>query len=472
MNWNKSQPEDDNQHDNEQGACVKRYKEMLDKKESYFFDTEELLEIYDYYFHELDYAKALEVCLYAQEMHPGAHTFELKRAAALFKLGKEAQAMDIINNFEALWPDEHELHLLKAHIFLNRENPLGAIESFKKALINAEEKAPIYHDLAFASADTGDCEQAVRYMKLYISSGTNDYFLSQQFVIWLAATLKLDEGILFFEKILDEDPYNLDAWIAKGLIYKELEDYTAAIDAYSYPIAVEENNIAALGETADCYFALDQYKDALLYYERAANINPDNPIYWYHIGECFEWMGDHNAAKMNYQRCIKLNQNFPAAWYSMGMVLSLNFKWFEASHYYKKAVELEPDNAEFWFALGDCQSNLNHYKEACECYENVIGLDPAHEIIWLEYSILLYENNEPERALEVISEGIKYFPDNADFQYQCCGMLYENGYLKESYQMLEFALSNDFETHTQLFEIIPGIKSDKNIMTIIEQYRK
>ena len=116
--------------------------------------------------------------------------------------------------------------------------------------------------------------------------------------------------------------------------------------------------------------------------------------------------------------------------------------------------------------------NLNHYKEACECYENVIGLDPAHEIIWLEYSILLYENNEPERALEVISEGIKYFPDNADFQYQCCGMLYENGYLKESYQMLEFALSNDFETHTQLFEIIPGIKSDKNIMTIIEQYRK
>ena len=102
-----------------------------------------------------------------------------------------------------------------------------------------------------------------------------------------------------------------------------------------------------------------------------------------------------------------------------------------------------------------------------ECYENVIEMDPQNESIWIEYAMLLYDNNESLKAVEILHQGLKYHVDNAELFFHLCAMQYESGLLQEAYTTLADGLSIDYDLHAILFELIPGIKNDKNILRII-----
>lgn len=85
--------------------------------------------------------------------------------------------------------------------------------------------APIYHDLAFAFHDTGDYKNAIKYIELFIESGNGDYYTSLHYIQWLTLIDNLIRGQKLFEKIIDDNPYNMHALAGQSTYCKRKPNY-------------------------------------------------------------------------------------------------------------------------------------------------------------------------------------------------------------------------------------------------------
>jgi tetratricopeptide (TPR) repeat protein len=454
----------------EKKDALQKYEEMIKNRIDLFFDVDTLGLIIDAYFENNKYNQAFEACNYALKLHPTQHEFILRQASLLSKLGNDQSALEKLNTYEKLNPHNPDLYLIRANILIAQNEFDKAIDNYLQAINYNQDPAPIYHDLSFAYADSGNFNSAIKYMKMFLQSGWQDTLAYDQLINWLIITSRLESEVSFFQNQIDNDPYNDAAWLAFGMVNKELKLYDKALHAFEYCLLIANDNIQGYLEQGDVYFILEQYESAIKSYENSLEYFPGNAITYYNIGECFERLDNFEKAREHYTRAIRLYPDLAAAWYSIGMVLSYQDKMYEAIHYLKKAVELEPTNAEFWFALADCESSLNHFNEAIACYENVIDLEPDNEEIYAEYALFLFENHQLDDAIETIQMGIKTLPQNAEHYYYAACFFYADAKLQMAYEEFEQGLIKNFESHKIIFDVLPLMQNDHTITELILRY--
>jgi len=138
----------------------------------------------------------------------------------------------------------------------------------------------------------------------------------------------------------------------------------------------------------------------------------------------------------------------------------------------KKALELDEDSAECWFALGDAEYHLDNYAAAEAAYQKVVQLEPENKDIWLEYSHLLMVDNRQAEAIELLENGLVYHPEDAELLYRMVCYHYSTGRIQEAYQLLEAALDKNVDLCHTLFEYAPSLEKDRNIVELIDLYKK
>ncbi|MCX8491130.1 MAG: hypothetical protein ORN54_08690, partial [Cyclobacteriaceae bacterium] len=100
------------------------------------------------------------------------------------------------------------------------------------------------------------------------------------------------------------------------------------------------------------------------------------------------------------------------------------------------------------------------------------NLAPEDKEIWLNWSCIYFEQGEPSKAIDVLSQGMVDAPKEPDFLYRMAIYLVESGQFKEAFTYLENALILDFEGHKILFEFFPKLETQKALYRIIDQFRK
>jgi tetratricopeptide (TPR) repeat protein len=124
---------------------------------------------------------------------------------------------------------------------------------------------------------------------------------------------------------------------------------------------------------------LDEAEDHLLQAKAMVNDPEENAHIELHLGEiAFEQKQYENALK-HYQHVANYHSNSSESWASLAMVYRMLEQYDEAEANYKRAIELEPDNEDYYYTLSEMFS----------------------------------ANNEPEKAIEVLEEGLIENPDSA-----------------------------------------------------------
>jgi len=77
-----------------------------------------------------------------------------------------------------------------------------------------------------------------------------------------------------------------------------------------------------------------------------------------------------------------------------------------------------------------------------------------------------------KEALEVLQEGIKHHPDNAELQYRITACLLTMGIKQEAMEHLHSALKLNYEMHNEMFEYIPALKENTSVIDVIQSYKK
>jgi tetratricopeptide (TPR) repeat protein len=125
----------------------------------------------------------------------------------------------------------------------------------------------------------------------------------------------------------------------------------------------------------DEYFRVDDYDEAMLWYERALLINPSNVNSVFGIGLINERLGDWLSAIDNYEGIISIEPSNAKAYYKIGEILYNQFNHFEESlFYFYKASEYDNLPVKAYVGIGDANYRLGNNEDALSAYKKAVDL--------------------------------------------------------------------------------------------------
>jgi len=143
----------------------------------------------------------------------------------------------------------------------------------------------------------------------------------------------------------------------------------------------------------------DNYRDALVAFDKAIEIDPENASIWMGKGVVLVRMGDYNESLKIFENALEMaekttkdNPHDARGWLVKGELFIRIFKNDEAINAYSRATELNPKYAEAWYLKGAAlnlkagelpeQESVKTYEEAFTALNKAIELDPGYGKAW------------------------------------------------------------------------------------------
>ncbi len=155
-----------------------------------------------------------------------------------------------------------------------------AVEAFEFTFAINEQCTMAYLEAADLLLEMGDFERArlVYEVAIFNTIETPELLLPLGYCHQLLGNYKV--AIDFYERVLEFDKSDSDAYYHIGECANSLQQWAQAIDAYKKAIKLSNNREDYHAGLADVYFQTDQLANALSSYRRAANIGCDDVTYW------------------------------------------------------------------------------------------------------------------------------------------------------------------------------------------------
>jgi tetratricopeptide (TPR) repeat protein len=145
---------------------------------------------------------------------------------------------------------------------------------------------------------------------------------------------------------------NSIAWLNRGIIYEQSENYNEAIRDFTKAIGIDDRNILA-------YYCRANSRAKMVDAIRSQGSLPEPEILNF-SGNKTTIESKNNEVKIldyediihDYESILYMNPNFIFAWFNMGNIKVKKKEYLNAIKDYSKAIELEPDFGEAYFNRG------------------------------------------------------------------------------------------------------------------------
>ncbi len=191
------------------------------------------------------------------------------------------------------------------------------IETAKKNISRAPDKAYVYDRLGTASAAVGNPDQAVAY----------------------------------YQKALEVNPRSPGVLYNLGISYGNRGDSDAAIACYQRALAISPGFVRALNNLGNAYIAKGEVTQAVEALTRALAVDPGFAEAHNNLGNAYLKQGALDKAIAEYERAVGLWPGFAEAHYNLGMVYGKKKQPVESIAALKRAVELQPTYAKAHYRL-------------------------------------------------------------------------------------------------------------------------
>ncbi|MBX7180876.1 MAG: tetratricopeptide repeat protein [Bacteroidia bacterium] len=436
-----------------------------------YFESDQLELIIDYCIEENKLATAAIAADRGLSQYPYSEFFLLRKAQLLAAESKYHPALEILAKIEAIDPTNADVLITKGTIYSQMGMNKNALQCFNQAVQVSENPDEVYMFIAFEYENLGSYEMALKNLKKAAEINLENDAVLFEIGFCFETLEKTTEAIEYFESVVDKHPYSMSGWYSLGLFLNKNLEYDKALEAYDFAIAIDDEFPSAHFNRGNTLANLFKFREAISSYHEALKLEDPDPITYFYIGECHEQLGEADKALSNYEKAIKLDERYADPWYGIAMILENQGRFHEAYHYIKKATELS-SNSDYYYLQGDIEKALGYHEEAIESYRYVSNHDPELIDIWIDLSDLLFKQEERLEALEVITEGIKNHPDEAEFYYKMVAFLLELGMKQNAIEVFQTALELNYEKHESLFEFYPPAQMMSEIQDLIEMHKK
>jgi tetratricopeptide (TPR) repeat protein len=128
---------------------------------------------------------------------------------------------------------------------------------------------------------------------------------------------------------------------------------------------------------AAVHVARGRYAAAAGEYQKALEVQPNDPTVHNRLGICYQQLGNDAQARREYDRALELDPGYAEAWNNIGTLEQASRRFKPAVRAYKKAIQTKPGLATPWKNLGNAYLALGRVQDGFEAYQEAFRLDPT-----------------------------------------------------------------------------------------------
>ena len=166
-----------------------------------------------------------------------------------------------------------------------------------------------------------------------------------------------EDALFCFEKVIELEPDNHEAWIRRG---------------------------GALGN-------LGRFEEAINSYDKALEIKPNFHEAWFNRGIDLGNLGRFKEAINSYEKAVKIKPDGYKAWYNRGLALVNLGRLEEAINSYDKALEFKPDDHLTWYNRGVTAGESSHPHKFLTSFSQIVAKHPELNQRGYQGKITCYE---------------------------------------------------------------------------------
>lgn len=200
--------------------------------------------------------------------------------------------------------------------------------------------------------------------------------------------------------------------VKQGNLFAASEEYQSAIVSYDLAVALKPDEHAAWNYRGTALERLGRYEDAITSYDRGVAINPNDYDAWYNRGVTLFNLGHYEDAITSYDRALVINPNDYDAWNNRGRALLKLGLYEEALTSFEQTVAINPDNQYVWNNRGIALFNLKRYEDALASYDQAIAINPNNHDAWNDGGRVLGNLGRYEEALTNFERTVALIPDD------------------------------------------------------------
>jgi tetratricopeptide (TPR) repeat protein len=160
-----------------------------------------------------------------------------------------------------------------------------------------------------------------------------------------------------------------------------------------------------------------EYEEALTYFKKAAETNPEDPDTWYGLGSCYVGLDQPEDAIAAYNRPILQDPDNALAHFVLAMYYKTIGQYEQVVPSLLEVVRIDPTNLRAKFELGRAYGVLERTDEQIDTFSEILGNNPDHIPTLLDLGATLGKVGRLDEAIEIFSKAGGLEPDNELIYY-------------------------------------------------------
>lgn len=442
---------------------IERFEQMLENREYKYYDSEDLVEIIEFYIEVNDSEYAKRALDFAEKMHPENVEIKIKKIEYLLLINELKRSAKLIQDLEEVAANELDYLLVQARFWGMKNMPRKAIGFYEDALLIDEEETDfICNCIGNEYLNLDEVYSAlIAFRKALKFNPENDYSF-YSIIQCFEDIHNPDECIDFLQDFIDDNPYSEVAWLQLGMLYNHKKMYKEAINALDYVIAINPSSIAGHANKALSYEELKNFNKAIEILEETLEFDDSPAVTYFKIGELYEKLEKPQKALKAYHIAIKEDPQLDKAWAKSAALYDKMGNLDEAEYYIQRAIELNDDNSEYYTNSTYYFLKQMKFEEALSSLVKLVELKPLVFNTWFAYVETLIAIGEYEQAIAVLLTGALKNFNRAEFFYQLSNVYYLIDEDRLGNEALRNALSMDITIKKMMFENYPILQDKIN----------
>ena len=328
-------------------------------------------------------------------------------------------------------------------ISLEAGNAEQAVASFDRAMAVSPSFEPAYLAQASLHESRQEKEKAIAVLQKYLHQVNPRNKDIRQHLIQLYMTTKdYAGGLAELEKILEDDPTDLDAQLRIALIYGEKKEFPQAIDRLTAILKLRPGELKVRDYLGYLYEETKEVEKAVETYQLNIQQDPKFTDSHIHLGVLQYRQKKFLDAIAHLGEAVRLAPKQPEPHIVLGLAYLQSDQFEKASSAFEEGIRHNPKSADLHFNLGTAYDKLNRFDDVVRAMEAALALDPHHAdaLNYLGYSYA-ERGIKIDLALSLTRRAVALKPENGYYVDSLGWAFYKSGHLAEALTEIKRAVS-------------------------------
>lgn len=255
-----------------------------------------------------------------------------------------------------------------------------------------------------------------------------------------------------YKTLIAENPENIEFKIELGNLYVKSGKDDQALSVFrriQSENSDNNSNIEILMAMSGIYRRQKKYDESVAVLEQALMIGTDSPKKHseisYNLGFTYRLMGNYDDAINCFEDVVEENPKDVLTYNHLGAIYALQSKNEKAIESYQRGLKFDPNHPVLQFNIAKTYADMGDYTKALYYYEGALKARPGWQDAIEEYSNLLLKTDRVKEADEVVSQALKFNPDDVKIHTSMGNVYNRQSYFDNAEFEFKKALNGDGE---------------------------